>query len=262
MRKGQTFHGNNQYETELFKKLSDAAGKYRISDLFRDFLRYSACYISNISESVHGPERGSQIKELLQKYEGHFDLHECLQLLVKAIQQNMEAGILRDTLGRIFECINLSNAATGQFFTPEHICRLMVKITMDEERLNDSGPITVTEPCIGSGRMLLAFANEVQDKGYNYCDKMVALAVDIDITCVFMSYIQLSLYGVPAVLVHGNSLMVEEWSRWYTPAYILQGRVFTHPMSIAEKMPEDDRKLQIMQMEDMATLLSEIEKVS
>ena len=135
-------------------------------------------------------------------------------------------------------------------------------MTMDEEKLKDSEPITVTEPCIGSGRMLLAFANEMQKKGYNYCEKMVALAVDIDSTCVFMSYIQLSLYGIPAVVVHGNSLMVEEWSRWYTPAYVLRGRVFTHRMSIVDKMPEDDRKLQIMQMEEMAALLSEVEKVS
>ena len=38
-----------------------------------------------------------------------------------------------------------------------------------------------------------------------------------------MCYLQLALYGIPAVVVHGNSLTLEEWSRWYTPVYILEG---------------------------------------
>jgi len=33
-----------------------------------------------------------------------------------------------------------------------------------------------------------------------------------------MAYIQLSLYGNPAVIIHGNALTVEEWSHWFTPA--------------------------------------------
>lgn len=52
---------------------------------------------------------------------------------------------------------------------------------------------------------------------------MVAYCCDIDIKCVYMAYIQLSLYGIPAVVVHGNSLTVEEWSKWYTPIYLLDG---------------------------------------
>ena len=29
----------------------------------------------------------------------------------------------------------------------------------------------------------------------------------------------ISIYGIPAVVIHGDSITVEEWSRWYTPAY-------------------------------------------
>ena len=36
-----------------------------------------------------------------------------------------------------------------------------------------------------------------------------------------MAYLQLSLFGIPAIIVHGNSLTVEQWSVWKTPAYIL-----------------------------------------
>lgn len=32
-----------------------------------------------------------------------------------------------------------------------------------------------------------------------------------------------SLLGIPAVVVHGNTLTQEEYSRWYTPFHILHG---------------------------------------
>jgi hypothetical protein len=32
-----------------------------------------------------------------------------------------------------------------------------------------------------------------------------------------MTYIQSLLYGIPAIVIHGNSLTSEEWSRWYSP---------------------------------------------
>jgi hypothetical protein len=43
------------------------------------------------------------------------------------------------------------------------------------------------------------------------------------IRAVHMAYIQLSLLHVPAVVVHGNTLSLEEWGYWYTPAHILDG---------------------------------------
>jgi hypothetical protein len=48
-------------------------------------------------------------------------------------------------------------------------------------------------------------------------------AVDVDPKCVHMSYLQFSFLHIPAVIVHGNSLTLEEFDRWYTPAHILHG---------------------------------------
>lgn len=36
-----------------------------------------------------------------------------------------------------------------------------------------------------------------------------------------MAYVQLSLLHIPAVVYHGNSLTVETWSTWRTPAHVL-----------------------------------------
>lgn len=52
---------------------------------------------------------------------------------------------------------------------------------------------------------------------FDYRSKSFFVAQDIDIRCVWMAYIQLCLYQIPAVVIHGNTLTLEEWSRWYTP---------------------------------------------
>ena len=36
-----------------------------------------------------------------------------------------------------------------------------------------------------------------------------------------MNFLQLSLLHVPAVVIHGNTLTLQAWSHWYTPAHIL-----------------------------------------
>ncbi len=49
------------------------------------------------------------------------------------------------------------------------------------------------------------------------------LGVDIDILCVQMCFIQCQLYGIPAKIVHGDSLTREFWSAWCTSDWILGG---------------------------------------
>ena len=57
--------------------------------------------------------------------------------------------------------------------------------------------------------------------GFNYQTQMHATGVDVDLTAVHMTYLQLSLLNVPAIIVHGNTLAMKEYSRWYTPAHLL-----------------------------------------
>lgn len=264
MKEGRPFCSKSEIEKELFQKLCTFEGKYNMNEVFRDFLQYCAHYISNLIDGVHRQDRREALEELNRKYDGRFNFHECLQLLARAMQENQERGELRDVLGTIFEAIGLSNERNGQFFTPENISRMMAKMMIGDkvQELQGKPYIMVSDPCVGSGRMLLAFANELQEMGYNYCEKMAALAVDVDMTCVFMSYIQLSLYGVPAAVLHGNSLTVEEWSRWYTPAYVWGGWVFRQNLSITDRIPEDDLKLQDLQKTEFLNVLAERDKVS
>ena len=69
------------------------------------------------------------------------------------------------------------------------------------------------------------YASALKRHKIDYQTKMLAVATDIDLKCVHMAYIQLSLYGIPAVVIHGNTLTVEEWAYWFTPAMCLAGVV-------------------------------------
>jgi len=104
---------------------------------------------------------------------------------------------------------------------------MMGKMTLgdSDKDIQEQGYISALEPACGSGAMVLGFAQAMKDCGYNHSQQMLAtcIDIDIDIKCVYMCYLQLSLYGIPAVVIHGNTLTVEEWSHWYTPAYIFGG---------------------------------------
>lgn len=76
---------------------------------------------------------------------------------------------------------------------------------------------TTIEPACGSGTLILGAIWVMQKQKFDFQHKSFFVAQDIDIRCVWMAYIQLSLYGIPAVVIHGNTMSMEEWDRWYTP---------------------------------------------
>ena len=85
----------------------------------------------------------------------------------------------------------------------------------------NDGPITINEPTCGSGTMVIGAIWAMQRKEFDYRHNTFFVAQDIDIRCVWMAYIQLSLYGIPAMVIHGNTLTMEEWDRWYTPCALV-----------------------------------------
>lgn len=134
------------------------------------------------------------------------------------MQEKIESEIgPEDILGTIFEKLQLNNKV--QVFTPNHICELISNICINNYNTTpeNSEIINLLEPCCGSGRMILNYVKELSKKRYNYQGKLLVTAIDIDILCVYMTYIQLSLYGITAKVIHGNSLTTEEWAVWYIP---------------------------------------------
>ena len=90
-----------------------------------------------------------------------------------------------------------------------------------EKQLEEKDYITVSEPCCGSGGMIIAFAESLKDNGYNYQHQLYVEAIDIDELCFKMTYIQLSLLGIPARVIRGDSLSMQYYEMIYTPFYFI-----------------------------------------
>ena len=131
-----------------------------------------------------------------------------------------------DILGPVFHDLELHNKWAGQFFSPMPICQLMAAMTLGTElaeKMVGRGFIRAQEPASGSGAMAIALALEMKRAGFNYQQQLHMTAVDVDAKCAHMTYLQLSLLHIPAVVVHGNTLTLEEYGHWYTPAHIFGG---------------------------------------
>jgi len=211
---------------KLFQKL---AYRHSTWEVFSDFLLMAACSISNAVDPLYYDEREKQYMDTVKKYskEEVNIFPEIFAELVWALEQCAQEENMQDILGRVFHELELHNKWHGQFFTPQHVSDMMAKIAIGEKDLTIErrGFVTVGEPACGSGVMMISFAKAMQEAGYNYCSHMVADCTDIDLKCVHMCYIQLSLYGIPAIVRHGNTLSndLAGWSQWLTPVYIMGG---------------------------------------
>ena len=236
---------NNNHFQSILKTIKNLTYSRDTWEIFYDFLEMSAICISNTVDLKHHEARENQYLSTIKKYSPEHQklFPEMFAELVLALDQEYQRGNFVDILGNLFHDLELHAKYKGQFFTPQHICDFMGRIllTENDKSVAEQGYISVAEPACGSGAMILGFANAMKECGYNHSQQLFVLATDIDVKCVYMCYLQLSLYGIPAVIIHGNSLTLEEWSRWYTPVYILEGWGWRsrRPITQSEKIVED-----------------------
>ena len=120
--------------------------------------------------------------------------------------------------------LNLGSQANGQYFTPYSVSKFMAEINFTEiESLQNNQLITLSEPCCGSGALIIAFAQTLREHNINYQQNLFVEAIDISEMCFKMTYIQLSLLGIPAKVVQGDSLSLKLQQVLYTPFYFLNG---------------------------------------
>ena len=230
---------------EIVKLIQKLGYKHSNWKVFEDFLQMAAISISNSVDWIHSKEREVVYMDIVGRYDKEeVNLFpEMLAHLINALEDAITTDGLDDILGKVYHSLELHNKYKGQFFTPFHICEMMGKMSIGEpdKVIEDKGFVSVCEPCCGSGAMVLGFAKAMYDAGYNYQQQMVVTATDVDLKCVHMCYLQLSLMHIPAVIIHGNSLTMEEWSRWYTPAYMLDGWLWRQSCGNFDKRyPEDE----------------------
>lgn len=216
----------------LLAQMNLARGRISARDVFQDFIAMCALLLSNYADPVHYTKRAEALAGVVEKYSAQ----EQVQLmttfceLAEHYEGVSKRGQVSDLLGRAYGEMGLAGRM-GQDFSPDSIPGILSRVTLpDGCKLPKAGFFTILEPACGSGVLAMGAAQRIADLGFNPCQHMALQATDIDLRCVYMTYVQLALHGFPAVVIHGNTLTLEEYSRWYTPAYILGKWVWRCPM--------------------------------
>lgn len=189
-----------------------------LNTAFTKFLELMATALGSKFDLMNAEERSKQYEDAMKGLtdEQVSRFAQMTALMYLAVRENEEDPI--DILGDVYHKLGLNNEWNGQFFTPDPIARMMAMMVNPVSNSDSSKDyITIGEPACGSGTLVIGTTWAMIQNGVDYWQKSLFIAQDIDIRCVWMAYIQLTLYRIPAIIIHGNSLTTEEWSRWYTP---------------------------------------------
>lgn len=170
--------------SEAFSKIT-GTGRYNLREVFNDWLEMCICALA------------------MQKYE-----QEYLKVISKYKPEEVKIlaelfgwfvnfsndNLYDDPLGTFYEFF-ISRGDHGQFFTPMHICDMMAAMAEPKQG-------TICDPCVGAGRTLLAGLKIAREADFN----PNLYGADIDHTCVKMSVVNLSLYGVYGEIAWMDSL--------------------------------------------------------
>lgn len=226
-----------EHRKNLVKLFSKASYRTSTWTVFNDFCQLTALALANNSDPYHSVTP----KEVWEKREkaylatiGKYQKEEqalfpqMVAELTLELEDQVTLGEFKDVLGEAFHELELHNKWKGQFFTPQSVSDLMGRIVMDKETIRRNvdtfGYVNINEPCVGAGAMLFGFMNAFRAEGFNHSKQILAVAQDVDERCVWMAYIQLSLYGIPAIVLHQNTLSLEQYDApWYTPVYVFDG---------------------------------------
>ncbi len=215
---------------EIMKMIDSSTYRVNKSKLISDVFECGALAISNRVDFTKYDEREKRYLEIIKTYQPAeqqliVDIFTKIFCLCSSVVY--DNGTFNDYLGELFMKCNQGNKKAGQFFTPYHVSKLMAKMTVTDDNIKRNEILTVKDCCCGGGGLLIA-ALDVLKNNYNinYARDCFIDAGDIDIRCVHMTYLQLALAGVPAIIKHQDVFSRELWSVWKTPAFIFQYRRF------------------------------------
>lgn len=231
----------------LLNQMELTRGRIMPRAVFQDFIAICALLISGFIDPVHKTERVKALADVTKRYSGQEQrqLMTTFCELSKHYEDVSKRGRISDLLGNAYSELGLAGKM-GQDFSPDSIPRILSRVTLpDGCKLPIAGFFTILEPACGSGVLALGAAQRIADLGFNPCQHMAMQASDIDLRCVYMTYVQLALHGFPAVVIHGNTLTLEEYSRWYTPAYIMGKWVWRCPMPFSSGRNWSDELLKM-----------------
>lgn len=205
---------------------------WREYDVFVKWLEAATCSLMNPVLKIVSPdvewlkneERYMQIvRACKHPRTTMYDMARMLSFTTMALEERAS-----DFLGPVFMEVAAS-AQMGQFFTPSPLSEMCARMVLDDPyamlaaAYAEEGRtfITLSEPACGVGSMVLEAHKVLREHHIDTATETHWVVTDVDWKAVCGAYIQLSLAGVSAVVVHGDTLKLQEWGRLRTIVSVL-----------------------------------------
>lgn len=131
-------------------------------------------------------------------------------------EQVAESPPFTDVLGETYmELASVwGRSRMGQYFTPQPVARCMAAMTLNDGLPDKESLVTVCDPAVGSGVMMLAFLQEVIERhGRAALRRFSVTGIDLDPVCARMFPLQVlansAIHGLQVgevLAYHGNAL--------------------------------------------------------
>lgn len=212
--------GADEARRKFIHLFGRTAHHHRRYDVFADFIALVAREL-DVARVV--TQQGNEEYTLISsRYsDADFEQFHCLfELMVRALERRHH-----DFLGSVFMELELGDSRMGQFFTPWELTKMLAQLLRGDilAQLQDQPFVTFGEPASGAGGLVIAWADVMLEAGANPAEHLFASCTDLDQLAADMTYVQLSLLGIPAEVKTGNSLSQNIRQTRYTPVYYLNG---------------------------------------
>lgn len=233
-----------QAQKEIKKIMRGMVGKYNLYTIFRDFIILTACTISNSVDKRQWQQREDMYMKTIEKYSRQ-EADKFAEMFALVVT-GLSGAKMGDFMGELYMQLEIANRDSGQFFTPYDVSKMMADLVDFDP--DENGIVTLNEPAVGAGGMIIAYAELMKQKGLNYQTQLKVVCNDIDYDVVKMCYIQLSLLGIDAVVMQGDSITTKMNEYWFTPMRV---------MNIAKAQQENKLSKMDKVMQDLIALEKE-----
>jgi type I restriction-modification system DNA methylase subunit len=239
----------NQQAKDFIKILEHLKPSRHHYEVFGDLLVMAAASLYAYKKDSATEEECLTVAKNYTKEE--LEKHARLLAITVEALENAE----QDFLGEVFTVAEITNSRNGQFFTPYSVSLAMAEMMMEEKDFPQDRVCRINDPCCGAGGMLIAGAMVMKKRGFNYQQNALFIGQDIDARCARMAFIQLSLLGIPAIIMCGNTITMETYWCRETIGYHLSGMDFRlsaektleiiRDMENPEQIPEPAKSIEI-----------------
>lgn len=211
------------HDVKAFVKiLNEYENGRAIREKFRDFvtLAYNAIAKTMAPDQEAADKHENEYMRIVNSYRDKRAIRAYPEAL--ALVQ-IHAAHYYDFLGHAAGEVGALSGDMGQFFTPMEVSRLLAQMTTGDETdalIATEGYVKMGEPAVGAGGMVLALAEVLAERGYDPSTTLLVQARDLSPVAYEMCYIQLASAGIPALVIHGNTISLEYYRHALTPACV------------------------------------------